>query len=82
MQPEADQKLADAILEHAKAYGNVKDGEFLGDWAVIAAWSTLELTGDTTYTTSFSAPEIPTHIAVGLFQVGINLTLEEDEEEL
>lgn len=76
---EADEELAEAIRCHAAAYDLNETGELLGDYAVVAYWVPADTAGDgeSRYTTHFSRPNVPTHIAVGLFSTAADLVGEE-----
>ena len=75
-------KLHAAIEEYLKLGDTAGDGaldadSFLNQWAVIAHVPTIENTGRSIYWTFYSAAELPTHIAVGLFQVGVDLAMKD-----
>ena len=78
---EADEALRKAILDHAEAY-EITDGDLmLSEYAVVGSWQPVEANGRTFYTTQFDRPNVPTHIAVGLFNVGASLSdIDEDDE--
>lgn len=72
--------LAAAIHEHAFTYStHPAEGEFLLDsFAVIAHWQPVGDDDDGTYSTHYSARQVPHHVAVGLFTVGANIVLKDD----
>lgn len=74
---EADAMLRNAILEHTRAYG-MHDNEWLSEFAIVACWSTLDDDGKTRYTTHYHSPEIPHHVAVGLFTTGLSCAVSEE----
>lgn len=78
---EADEQLANAIRNHAITAGIANpDAELLDSYAIIACWAPVEGDGTHTYTTHFDHPEVPTHVAVGLFAYGAQLAQEQPEE--
>lgn len=78
---EANEKLRADLQQHAEAVGIAPEGHLLNDIAVICSWAPMENNGRTVYTAHYAADEIPTHVAVGLHQTAIHLTLNETPEE-
>lgn len=76
---EADAQLAQAIANHAEAFGITAEDELLGDYAVIAHWQRVEQDGRCRYSTQYSHDNMPRHIAVGLFTTGASFAAEDDE---
>ncbi len=70
---EADSLLRKALIEHARAYGLLESDELLSDYAVVAHWQRVEDDDRSRYTTVYSRPQVPTHVAVGLFRTGERL---------
>lgn len=76
---EADNNLRQAIIEHAEAYDiNAKDS-ILNHYGVICHWQRFEANGRSSYTTHFHTNDVPNHIAVGLFQTGVDLVKAQDD---
>jgi hypothetical protein len=74
---DADAGLAQAIRDHAAAYDMADPGEMLNDYAVIAHWQTITDTGDCPYTVHYHRPNVPNHVAVGLFDQGVRIAAED-----
>lgn len=74
----ADEALRVALIAHAEAYDIVPDdgAALLSDFAVVAAWARANPDDETTYTTHYSADKVPSHIVVGLFRVGMAITID------
>lgn len=77
----ADAALRDAIIQHSIAYGLYEDGELLDQYAVISAWQPAAETGQHNYLTAFHTNTVPQHVAIGLFTLGVELVLEQKDEE-
>jgi hypothetical protein len=76
---DADTALAQAIRDHAEAYGIAEDGDMLNEYGVVAHWQAVTDDGQSRYTTHFARPTVPTHVAVGLFSVAVDLVGDEDD---
>ena len=78
---QADVLLRDALIAHANAYDLVRSGELLDQYAVICAWTPpIGERGTHNYTTCFHQENVPTHVALGLFDLGSTLVTEGDED--
>lgn len=69
----ADALLWSAIMEHADAYQLSRDGEFVNHFGIIVHWQPEVSTGDSRYTAHFHTPQVPDHVARGLFHTGLKL---------
>ena len=77
-QDAARNKITTAIEEYLKlgdenGEGALDENSFVNHWAIVVHVPPIESTGRSIYWTLFSADEVPTHVAVGLYQLGINL---------
>ena len=78
-------KIHTAIEEYLKLGDDQGDGaldetSFLNTWGVVAHVPPIESTGRSVYWTLYSSAEVPTHVAVGLFQVGADLAMKDYPE--
>ena len=85
-QDAARDKITAAIEEYLKlgdANGNgaLDENSFVNHWACVVHVPPIENTGRSIYWTMFSVDEIPTHVAVGLYQIGANLILSKADED-
>lgn len=74
---EATTQLRKAIIDHAIAHEICDvDSELLEDFAIIVSWTKVTETypGTTHYTTHFSIQSMPTHLVLGLFQTGLEVS--------
>lgn len=71
-------ELRAAILRHADAYDLSADDEMLSSFALVAHWQKVEADDRSRYTTHFHSPSVPTHIAIGLFTVGVKIANSDD----
>lgn len=81
----SDARLWTALMEHADAYQLSRDDELLNNFAIVCHWTREKNDGRSRYTTHFHVPEVPYHIAEGLFATGLRIVQSgdpnEDEEE-
>lgn len=70
---EADERLAQAIRDHAIAYDMTNvDDEMLASYAVIAHWQPIEADESSRYTIAYDRPYVPDHVARGLFATALS----------
>lgn len=70
---EADNRLRQAIIDQAEAYGLREDSEMLNEFSVISHWVAVEDDGKSRYTTTYHHPSVPDHTAIGLLEMGLAL---------
>jgi hypothetical protein len=79
---EATEALQKAIADHAIAHGIADtDAYMLGDWAVVANWTPVDGDVDSTYSVAYHRNKVPNHVAVGLFQTGMDIAQNRYEEQ-
>lgn len=76
---EADDRLRQAIMDHAEAHSLIEPGEMLNEYAVVAHWQPVVEDGVSRYTEHYNRSPIPQHVAIGLFEVAIQHLIEGDE---
>lgn len=77
---EADAQLRAAIAAHAEAHGFVEPGDLLSDYAVVAAWQPDDPESNTRYTVAYHSDRVPTHVARGLFDVGLDMANDDADD--
>ena len=77
----ADSALWTAIMDHAASYELARPDELLNHFAIVCHWTREEADGRSRYTTHFHTPEVPLHVAEGLFWRGIQLVNDTSEDD-
>jgi len=76
----AKEALNNAIDSLINLEGGFKEGEYLGDWALIAYLPNVEKTNTSSYFSIFSLEDCPNHIGVGLFTEAVRHCNSQEEE--
>jgi hypothetical protein len=85
-QDAARDRIQTAIEDYLRLGDEDGDGaldadSFVSQWAIVVHVPPIVNTGKSVYWTLYSTDEIPTHVAVGLYQIGISHVLERADED-
>lgn len=81
MPAEANSELHQAIEHAARLTGVIKEGEFIGDWALVVNIQSFELTEQdrVAYGHMYKDGSLMDHVALGLYQMGVHLVMSGNE---
>jgi len=78
---EAEMALRQAIVQHAQAFEADYPESLLSEFAVIACWTPMNESDSCEYSVHYHTETVAEHVAVGLFTMGVDIAMADDEEE-